>query len=1052
MMSLLRNKAFVLASVLLVGIAIQFWVGSRVPALDQKALMAGTAAIEPLAFDTVFVVQAEDPVWKKITFGFVNWAKTNQRGMTFGFMFAAGILCLLSMFKRKSLEGNFSNSALGVMIGTPLGVCVNCAAPIARGLHESGMRLETTLAAMISSPTLNVIVLTMVIALFPMHLVVLKIGGTLFVLFVAIPLLSRYVFKDEVIETSGERQVAAAHADDDAKYMPLDAEPPAEHEENKWWPAIKWLIVSYLRNLWFILRSTLPLMILAGVLGTIVVTLIPLDTLSTILPSSPKIMVLLAMVITALVGLFLPVPITFDVIVVAVLISAGMPIKYAMILLFTLGIFSIYSYLIVHQAISRKVAAWLFFVIAGIGVVTGVIANEYDKWYSERKEAFLIESWAEQKPIVIELAAADAGDPLDVIQPQLDEYSLRATAVAVDGPADIAVTAVPLNAVGSGGDRLFSRVSGPSIGINQPYQFSVVKWAEPYSEFRGIASGDVHNDGWPDIVVTSERGVYLYANVAGKFHAQEIAIEGLSSKFVVNAALVDLNNDGWMDLYYSVYRGGNYVVYNNRGSFTQVNQVRLPNQDEAWMTAAPAFADLDQDGDLDIVLGNWTLGSALSRVHRGRTSSRNVILWNTGTRFEMEELTGEPGETLTILVTDYSGDGIPDMIVGNDFQVPDLFYLGTGDGRFRLLKRSEHIVPISTLLTMSASAADINNDLQQEIYLANASGTDRSMMSPIDEICEEVEGTEYYDACVPIRNDQVLVNASLRRSDPFTCGDLSEQIYVEQCIGMQISLESWWKRRRDMCDKLQGRFEDLAVICEEYFRVEDRPINEAYKNEIPQAARRTNVLLVRDAEGVYSDVALEMNVREAGWVWNAQFADLDQDEYQDLYIANGMFFENPNDARESNHFFHNDAGENFVDQTEESGLSMFAENSAYTYVDIDNDGDLDIVAVEALGPVWAFINNQSDNAAVTFELRDHSGNHFGIGSRIIAHYGEDGASSQLREIRSSGGFISFNAPVAHFGIAQHEAVTALEIQWSTGETSTLSGDFRPGSRYIISRR
>ena len=75
MKDLLRNKCFILASLLVVGLAIQFWAGSRLPALDQKAMMAGSAAIEPLAFDTVFVVQADDPVWEKIVYGFVNWAK-----------------------------------------------------------------------------------------------------------------------------------------------------------------------------------------------------------------------------------------------------------------------------------------------------------------------------------------------------------------------------------------------------------------------------------------------------------------------------------------------------------------------------------------------------------------------------------------------------------------------------------------------------------------------------------------------------------------------------------------------------------------------------------------------------------------------------------------------------------------------------------------------------------------------------------------------------------------------------------------------------------------
>jgi hypothetical protein len=229
-------------------------------------------------------------------------------------------------------------------------------------------------------------------------------------------------------------------------------------------------------------------------------------------------------------------------------------------------------------------------------------------------------------------------------------------------------------------------------------------------------------------------------------------------------------------------------------------------------------------------------------------------------------------------------------------------------------------------------------------------------------------------------------------------------------------------------------------------------MGKAFYGDVPQAARRTNVLLMAADEGTFKfvDEALQFNVREAGWVWNAQFADLDQDGWQDLYVANGMFFENTNDARESNHYFHNEAGLTFKDQTSAAGLGMHAENSAYTYADIDNDGDLDIVAVEALGPVWVFTNNAVANNAVTFELRDARGNHFGIGSVITARDAD--GTARMRELRSSGGFISFNAPVVHFGIGSSQSIDSVDVRWSTGETTTVNADFVPGQRYVITRQ
>jgi hypothetical protein len=78
-----------------------------------------------------------------------------------------------------------------MMIGTPLGVCVNCAAPIAQGMLKGGSRVETALGTLFSSPTFNVIVLGIVFTLFPWYLAALKILAGLFTVLVVVPWLAR---------------------------------------------------------------------------------------------------------------------------------------------------------------------------------------------------------------------------------------------------------------------------------------------------------------------------------------------------------------------------------------------------------------------------------------------------------------------------------------------------------------------------------------------------------------------------------------------------------------------------------------------------------------------------------------------------------------------------------------------------------------------------------------------------------------------------------------------------------------------------------------------
>jgi len=109
--------------------------------------------------------------------------------MTFGFFFGAAALTVLATMPRRRTGNAYLNSLLGSAVGMPLGVCANCVAPIGRGLYASGMSTESTLAAMFSSPTLNVVVLAMAFALFPLPIVALKLATMLVMIFVFAPMI-----------------------------------------------------------------------------------------------------------------------------------------------------------------------------------------------------------------------------------------------------------------------------------------------------------------------------------------------------------------------------------------------------------------------------------------------------------------------------------------------------------------------------------------------------------------------------------------------------------------------------------------------------------------------------------------------------------------------------------------------------------------------------------------------------------------------------------------------------------------------------------------------
>ena len=357
------RKRVLFAVIMVALLAALFWGGSRYPALDEKAMMSGAIQLEdPISFEAVFPITPDMSVPERIAKSTVNWIDTNKKGMTFGVLIAAAFLTLFSYLQKRSFRGGFSNSFLSLAMGAPLGVCVNCAAPIARGLYAGGLRAETTLSAMIASPTLNVIVLTMTFSLLPFYMAAAKIGLSLFVILVAVPLIVRML--------PGEQAQLAPNQIKVPEPTAWQTEAPGE----SLFQAFIGFATTYGKNLWFIIKTTVPLMFLAGFLGATAGTLLPKEL---ILGAQFSIFVLL---LVAIAGTFLPVPIAFDVVVAGALLSGGLTHGYVFALVFTLGSFSVYSWLIVASTISRRAANLLAAVIMALGVLGGAVAHGYHSW------------------------------------------------------------------------------------------------------------------------------------------------------------------------------------------------------------------------------------------------------------------------------------------------------------------------------------------------------------------------------------------------------------------------------------------------------------------------------------------------------------------------------------------------------------------------------------------------------------------------------------------------------------------------------------------------
>jgi hypothetical protein len=601
----------------------------------------------------------------------------------------------------------------------------------------------------------------------------------------------------------------------------------------------------------------------------------------------------------------------------------------------------------------------------------------------------------------------------------------------------------------------FTRYDGNVFGMHQANAFSPADHLPPFFNGGGISSGDIDRDGWPDVVSANGPQISIFMNQQGRrFEKLEIEVSDSSYAAIFNVALIDINGDGWLDLFGTSYLDGNFYFLSDKGEFTKAG-LKKPPRGEAVLSLSSSFGDVDRDGDLDVIIGNWFAG--MGKQHPPPRSQNEIWIYKEA-GFEAKPLPGLVGETLSSLLSDWNGDGKLDLIVGNDFDAPDFYYLGDGKGGFEAVQRQAGIIPQTTHSTMSIDTGDFDNDLDLDIFLdqitARATGPSARMpVLALDDYCNDIVMATERNRC--------LVNMATRRSFFYgpnhrpdnvrKCAVLTDKSDEFSCVGMQVMMTAQRNMKPDICEAIPASESRTYSMCLNFFEPVQPHEKAVLEQAIPQRMNQ-NVLLAWDSEqGHFTDKAEQAGVGFTGWSWNARFADVDNDEWQDIYVVAGSWFRATPSGTTANFFFHNEAGKKFSDQTGVFGLQNNMIVSAYTVVDFDKDGDLDFVTNSINGPLWLLRNNAAVGNSIVFQLHDEIGNRDGIGTKFTIHYGNDSLRHQMRELKASGGYLSFDEPSAHFGLGKYDQVDRLEVNWSTGGSTIIPGPLKAGHIYALKR-
>ena len=528
----------------------------------------------------------------------------------------------------------------------------------------------------------------------------------------------------------------------------------------------------------------------------------------------------------------------------------------------------------------------------------------------------------------------------------------------------------------------------------------------------GVATGDINNDGLPDVMLTSNMGENKLFLNKGNFKFEDItAASGFrqDSMWSTGVTMVDINNDGWLDIY--VCNSG-HISSSNRLNKLYINNHLSPSpsgegRDEVTFTESAAkyglnhagfctqatFFDYDQDGDLDcFIINNSPL--PFSALNYGEMRDKDISQWKVDDNLKgggnhlfrndngfFKEVTKEAGLHsglisfgLGVSVADINNDGYPDIYVGNDFIEKDYLYINQKNGHFK--DELEERVQKISMSSMSSDVADINNDGYPEIFTTD--------MIPDDDYRLKTTGT--FD------------NFELYNS------------------------------------------KQKAGLFHQYVK---------------------NCLQLNNKNGHFSEIGNYSGVSGTDWSWGALFFDADNDGLNDIFICNGInkdvgdldyldFFSNEVYAKMMqtgqkeqveevikhipvhalpNRVFKNKGDLQFADVGNEWGLSQPSFSNSVSYADLDNDGDLDLIVNNENQPSFVYKNysrEQTKNSYIGITLKGSPKNTFAIGSRILVYKGTEIFS---REVIPSRGFQSSMDYKQLIGLGSNTQVDSMVIIW-----------------------